>query len=79
MRARLKMIHPVVGGLLVYMSDISDGGLFILDGGNELPDPGEIIKIQIQDVPVEAPVLTAKVVRKTNEGIGVMFLDEDNS
>lgn len=79
MRARLKMIHPVVGGLLVYTRDLSDGGLFILSGQHSLPEVGEIIKVQIQDVPVEAPILTAKIVRKTEDGIGVMFLQEDQA
>jgi hypothetical protein len=76
MRARLKVIHPNVGSLIVFIADISDGGLFILHGGHTLPDVGEHINVQIQDVPVEAPMLTAKIVRKTNEGIGVMFVDD---
>jgi len=78
MRARLKMIHPQVGDLIVFIADISDGGLFILHGGHTLPDIGELIKVQIQGLPVEAPVLTAKIMRKTDEGIGVMFLNGDS-
>lgn len=77
MRARLKMVHPAVGDLLVYTSDLSDGGLFIEYAGNPLPEVGELVRIQLQDVPVEAPVLTAKIVRKTEDGVGVMFVGED--
>jgi len=78
MRAKIKLIHPAVGEVLVFCADLSDGGLFILQGEYVLPDIGAIVQLQVQDVPVEAPILTAKIVRRTNDGVGVMFLDADD-
>ena len=79
MRARLKLTHPDVGELSVFTDNLSDGGLFILQGDHTLPGVGEVVQLQVQDVPVEAPILTAKVVRQVEEGIGVMFIDTNES
>lgn len=78
LKARLKLIHHTMGEATVFTADLSDGGLFILRGDGELPDVGEIIQLQVQDVPVEAPVLRAKIVRKNTDGVGVMFVDRNN-
>lgn len=75
MRARIKLMHPSTGDLSVFTKDLSDGGLFIFSEDHALPNTGEVIQLQVQDVPVEAPILNAKVVRRTEKGIGVMFLD----
>ena len=77
MRARIKLMHSSLGEVLVYCADLSDGGLFLLQGDKALPETGETVQLQVQDVPVEAPILTAKIVRRNNEGVGVMFLEAD--
>lgn len=79
LRARLKLTHASLGSVVVYSADLSDGGLFALQAEHALPDVGEIVQLQVQDVPVEAPILHAKVVRKNEDGIGVMFLEPEAS
>ncbi len=68
------MIHPSVGEVLVYSDDLSGGGVFVLADGMQLPGIGEMVQIQVQDLPVEAPLLKAQVMRAENEGIGLMFV-----
>lgn len=56
--------------------NMSTTGLFLEKGEHELPEMGSIIQIKVaaelgmQD----APLVKAEVTRKTEEGIGIMFL-----
>ena len=74
-RARLKLTHPMTGEVSVFTDNLSDGGLFVLGGNRTLPAVGEIVQLQLQGLPVEAPVIKARIVRKNENGIGVMFLE----
>lgn len=74
LRARIKLKHPSVGELIVHTGDISDGGVFIYADGVELPPIGSEVKVQVQDLPVDAPELSARIVRIENEGIGLEFI-----
>lgn len=73
MRAKIKIISASVGEIFAYTQDLSDGGLFVLGGGQKLPKIGEIIQIQVQGSFADAPILEAEVMRVSNEGIGLMF------
>ena len=79
MRARIKLMRPSGGNMVVYCADLSDGGIFVLQGDDVLPDVGAVVQLQVQDLPVAAPILTAIVVRKTSDGIGLMFIDDANN
>lgn len=76
LRVRINLTHKCVGDVSVYTDNMSDGGVFILSEGKYLPDMGEIVRIQVQDLPVDAaPQLRARVVRVDQAGIGVEFLE----
>ncbi len=74
LRTRIKLIHPSVGEIIVHTGDLSDSGVFISAEDIQLPEVGETVHIQVQDLPVEAPVIEAKIVRTNLEGIGLEFV-----
>lgn len=74
LRARIKLRHPSVGEVVVHTGDISDGGVFIHAGDAELPPVGSEVKVQVQDLPVDAPELDARIVRMEHDGIGLEFI-----
>ena len=79
LRARVWVTHPRFGRLTVSTCDISDGGVFI-EGIDELRlELGEIIEIQVQGLPVEAPIRKMIVTRKGFDGYGLRFLDDSDS
>lgn len=72
--AGIRLIHPSVGELQVSMRDMSDGGVFLFTGDQVDLDIGETVQIQALDIE-DAPVLSARIVRREPAGIGLMFLD----
>ncbi len=75
-RAQLKIAHPAFGEAIVSIENLSDGGIFIPACDQAFPEVGEILNVQVQDLPVDAPVLKAKIVRSNKEGIGLMFVED---
>ena len=74
MRVHIKLLHESVGEISVHTDNMSDSGIFIIQAdGMELPGIGEMVTIQVQDMPVEAPQIEAEVVRVTKDGIGLRF------
>jgi hypothetical protein len=55
--------------------DLSQHGAFIASGGQNLPDIGEKILLQVQNKKDDAPFIRAKIVRKNSDGIAVIFLE----
>lgn len=77
MSAKVKVRHGVFGEFLFSTRDISDGGIFIVvDGEFFDPDIGDKVEVQVQGLPVPAPVLEMEVVRKSNDGFGLQFADQ---
>jgi len=74
LRARIKLKHPSIGEVIVHTGDISDGGVFIYSDGADLPPMGSEVKVQVQDLPVDAPELDARIVRMQPEGVGLEFI-----
>ena len=78
MKCRIKISHPAFGSLTAQTKDLSDGGVFI-----EHPDlaalaVGDEVTGQVQDLPIEAPVLRMVIQRVVaGEGVGLAFLDEE--
>lgn len=78
MKCRIKIRHPAFGSLTAQTKDLSDGGVFI-----EHPDlaalaVGDEVTGQVQDMPIEAPVLRMVIQRVVaGEGVGLAFLDEE--
>ncbi|KXS52369.1 MAG: type IV pilus assembly PilZ [Marinobacter sp. T13-3] len=74
MNARVKIVHQSFGEFFFNTSDISDGGLFIvMEDDTFRPELGDRVTVQVQGLPVPAPVLEMCVVRKTNDGLGLQF------
>jgi hypothetical protein len=73
--ANIRLVHASVGTLDVKMRDMSDGGVFLLTGDRVDLPVGEWVEIQALDVE-DAPVLSAQIVRRETEGIGLMFNED---
>ncbi|MDI9245194.1 PilZ domain-containing protein [Marinobacter sp. CHS3-4] len=77
MSAKVKVVHDSQGEFVFSTRDISDGGVFIVvDAEPFEPEIGDKLTVQVQGLPVPAPVLDMVVVRKTNDGFGLQFEDE---
>ncbi len=75
LRTSIKLIHPTCGELIVHTGDLSDGCVYIHADGEQLPEVGERLQVQVQGLPVEAPLIEAKIVRADAEGIGLEFVN----
>ncbi|KMQ74174.1 PilZ domain-containing protein [Marinobacter subterrani] len=74
MSAKVKVVHESLGEFIFSTRDISDGGVFIVvDVEPFAPQIGDRVTVQVQGLPVPAPVLDMVVVRKTNDGYGLQF------
>lgn len=79
MRCRIKISHPDVGELYGFTRDLSDGGVFVENADLTCLPPGTQVKGQVQDMPIEAPILAMLVQRAIpGEGIGLAFIDEED-
>lgn len=67
-------MHPDFGEVIVMTRDISDSGIFIFERSGLL-SIGDIVEVQIQDTPMEAPVVQMAVVRRDSEGYGLQFVN----
>ena len=76
LNAKVSVTHPELGRHVYNTRDISDGGIFIVTDTDALPSLGDRVEVQVQGLPVPAPVLQMKVVRMTVDGFGLQFLDE---
>lgn len=80
LRAEVKLAHPEVGEQHAHTRDISEGGAFVVNDGLTLPNLGDVIEVQVQGLPGEAaPVVPMRVVRIEKDGIGLAFIDRDES
>jgi len=76
--AKVKVVHERFGEWVFSTRDISDGGVFIVLSDEPFrPDIGDRVTVQVQGLPVPAPVLDMIVVRRTNDGYGLQF--EENA
>jgi hypothetical protein len=77
MSAKVRVTHEELGEFVFSTRDISDGGVFIVvDTEPFAPSIGDSVQVQVQSLPVPAPVLDMVVVRKTNDGFGLQFADQ---
>ncbi|MFO7705272.1 MAG: PilZ domain-containing protein [Halopseudomonas sp.] len=78
MRCRIKISHPAVGDLYGFTRDLSDGGVFVENPDLVALPAGTEVRGQVQDMPIEAPILAMVVQRAiAGEGIGLAFLDSE--
>ena len=77
--AKVKLMHPSLKEVVLTTCDISDSGVFLYTQGLIPPELGEIVKIQMTGLPMEAPIVTMRIVRHIPEGIGLKFVLETDS
>lgn len=79
MSAKVQVTHPQLGVFVFSTRDISDGGVFIdVEEQEFVPKVGDRVAVQVQGLPIPAPVLDMVVVRKTPEGYGLQFQFDDD-
>ena len=76
-RLEAELVEPEVGRVSVYTNDLSEGGAFVLVPRNRRPPVGASVKIRLPGTPWHAGevIFTARVVRVTDEGIGLQFYE----
>lgn len=72
--SNVKITHPDIGSVIVKTKDISDGGICILSLVDNMPPVGSKVKVQLVDMPFEAPTLDMEVIRISPKGIGLKFI-----
>ncbi|WP_372964122.1 PilZ domain-containing protein [Marinobacter sp.] len=78
MSAKVKVVHEHWGEFIFSTRDISDGGIFIsLEDAVFEPNLGDRVVVQVQGLPIPAPVLDMRVVRRTVDGFGLQFESSD--
>lgn len=75
MSARILVRHPDLGEAVFNMRDLSDGGIFVAVDNGDFPEVGSLVEVQVQGLPVAAPVRQMRVVRSSGEGFGLEFVD----
>lgn len=75
MRAVVQLIDACGEAHRLTLGDLSEGGIFL-----ETPDGpslrvGEQVAVQLQGLPVEAPVKPMRVVHISATGVGLQFID----
>ncbi|WP_375176798.1 PilZ domain-containing protein [Marinobacter mobilis] len=74
--ARVLVEHARLGSVIFSTRDISDGGVFIVVTGSDYAlDVGDCVKVQVQGLPVPAPIREMIVVRQCVDGYGLQFAD----
>ncbi len=77
LRAKVKLTHPDTGELLLHTGDVSDGGAYVVAEGQDLPEIGQVVNVQMQGIGEgEAPIVKMKVVRLDKGGIGLEFVNK---
>ncbi|MCJ1886235.1 PilZ domain-containing protein [Pseudomonas sp. LA21] len=77
MKCRIKISHPSFGEVFGHTRDLSDGGVYVRHEALAGLPEGTQVSGQVQDLPMEAPVLLMEVIRTDAEGAGLRFVEED--
>ncbi|MES2819305.1 MAG: PilZ domain-containing protein [Pseudomonadota bacterium] len=81
MKCRIKIGHESFGELIAMTRDLSNGGVYVshpqlaAESLCALP-VGTLITGQVQDLPIEAPVLKMEIMRVDAEGVGLRFIED---
>jgi len=75
---KVSLAYSGDGELYAVTRDISEGGIFLLLDSEDLPQVGDVVKVQVQNMgsDEEAPWVPMKVVRRESEGLGLMILED---
>ena len=77
----IELEYPGHGTQNLLLRDMGHGGVFVEKGEDLMPPVGATVFIKIAGGlgDGEAPLVEAKVVRSTDDGIGLHFTQEDNN
>ena len=74
-KSRIRLMHRSLGSIDTETTDISDGGVYLVLDQCARPDIGELVRVQVLDLPYgEAPILDLQVVRCDEMGVGLKSL-----
>lgn len=73
-QCRIKICHPSFGELVAQTRNLSDSGVYVRHPQMAALSVGDRVSGQVQDLPIEAPVLQMAVVRVDAEGAGLSFV-----
>lgn len=73
---QIKLMSNGDDGVMLKTRDISDSGIFLLSEEECTPPLGTVVKVQVQGLPIPAPICTMEVVRLEPEGFGLRMLDK---
>ncbi len=76
MNCQIKICHPLLGELFATTEDLSDEGVFIKHPDMTKLKLGDVVTGQVQDLPIEAPILKMEVMRITSNGVGLRFCQD---
>lgn len=76
MNCRIKISHPLLGDIFATTEDLSDEGVFIKHPDMTKLKQGDFVTGQVQDLPIEAPILKMEVMRITSSGAGLRFCQD---
>lgn len=74
-QAKVSIANENTGPFTVAVRDISDGGIFIVVDGQIDLSIGAVLNVQMQGMPVEAPIREMEVVRLEHTGAGLKFVE----
>ncbi|CAD5106760.1 PilZ domain-containing protein [Zestomonas carbonaria] len=78
MKCRIRISHPSFGELVAQTRDLSDGGVYVRHVDLLALPLGAEVTGQVQDLPIEAPILRMRVMRVDAEGVGLRFCSEED-
>ncbi len=76
MKCRIKISHDSFGEVIAQTRDLSDGGVYVKHDVLTSLVLGDVVTGQVQDLPIEAPVLQMEVMRVNADGVGLRFIRE---
>jgi hypothetical protein len=76
MKCRILIRHSALGDVVAQTRDLSDGGVYVKHPQLATLRPGDRVTGQVQDLPIEAPLLQMEVMRVDAEGAGLRFLPD---
>ncbi len=79
MSLEVEVSHVESGKTTLSTKDISDGGIFLYMPNQLRPAIGTVMHLKLRGLLAgeEPPTVKVKVVRTTDEGIGLQFIPED--
>lgn len=77
LKCTIKISHPdFADDIIASTEDLSDSGVFVQHPDLARLKVGDVVYGQVQEMPVETPVLMLEVMRVTPDGAGFRFIQE---